>query len=796
MDPFLYVNVVQNFKETGFVAIFAGAMNTCVRYCFILLFYLIATKASAQYIQVNDTYTAQELVEDVLINSSCASVSNFSVSGGNFASGAQSYGYFSGAGTTFPFANGIVLSTGSAKRTEGPNNSLLDEGNNMSWGGDDDLENALDINNSVNATILEFDFIPLGNKISFDYILSSEEYHDNAPCRYSDGFAFLLKEANTTNPYQNLAIVPGTSTPVKVTSVRPQISGSGGCPAENEEYFGGFNGQEHPTDFNGQTAVLTAEAHVTPGVQYHIKLVIADEGNYRYDSAIFLGGGSFQVTTDLGPDRLLATNNPACNGETITLDATTPGAINYTWYKGGVQQSTGAANNTFAVTTPGTYSVEVQLNGTCFSEGQVEIEYASAVPTSTQSLLQCDDNNDGLSIFNLDLADVLVNTDPNSTVTYYTSLPAANAGGNGTGFITNTAAFANTTPNQQVYARVQNQFGCYGVSTVTLATSANTVANPAALETCDDDGNEDGFHTFDLTGTGQDILQNLPPGLQLQYFATFADALSTENPIANPATFTNTTAYNQSVYARVYNGSDCYGIAEIDLVVFTFGNALQDETLTLCTNTTITLDPGMYSTYTWSTNPPVLTRTLTVSQPGTYTVTVTNANGCPGTKTYTVTASGPATDADIAVNDFAGNNNSVTITPVGPGSYEYSLDGIDYQQEPFFSDLDTGEYTIYIRDTNGCSPRYTEDVFVLDYPRFFTPNGDGENDYWHIPYLQFRGDAEITIFNRFGKLIHRLRGIEGWDGTYNGKPLPSTDYWFVLKFSDGRTIKGHFSMLR
>ncbi len=763
-------------------------------YLFITLTTLYMSSVSAQVIQVDDTYTSQQLV-DALVAGSCAQVSNISINGWSGGSGSPSYGHFTANGSGFPFANGNVLSTGFAASAPGPNTSLLSQGNN-SWGGDDDLEAALGVGGTINATILEFDFVPVTNTISFDYIFASEQYLTsiNSPnqCNYTDGFAFLLKEAGSTGPYQNLAVVPGTDIPVKVNTVR----GEGVCPAANEEYFGGFNPDNSPVNFNGQTVILTAQANVTAGTTYHIKLVVADQGNGLYDSAIFLGGGSFNLSTDLGPDRLIATNNALCNGETLALNATTPGAVNYTWYKGGVQQSSGAANNTFTVTSPGTYSVEVELPGGCSAEDDIVIEYVPAIPASAQTLLQCDDNNDGLTIFNLALADALVNTDPNSTVTYYTSLPAANAGGNGTGFITNTAAFANTTPNQQVYARVQNQFGCYGVSTVTLATSANTVANPAPLETCDDDGNEDGFHTFDLTGTGQDILQALPAGLQLQYFATFAHALSTENPIANPATFTNTTAYNQTVYARVYNGSDCYGIAEIDLVVFTFGNALQDETLTLCTNTTITLDPGIYSTYTWSTNPPVLTRTLTVSQPGTYTVTVTNANGCPGTKTYTVTASGPATDADIAVNDFAGNNNSVTITPVGPGIYEYSLDGINYQQEPFFSDLDTGEYTIYIRDINGCGPRYTKDVFVLDYPRFFTPNGDGENDYWHIPYLQFRGDAEITIFNRFGKLVHRLRGVEGWDGTYNGKPLPSTDYWFVLKFSDGRTIKGHFSMLR
>ena len=769
-------------------------MNIRLIYIYITLICLAGWRANAQYIQVNDTYTAQQLVENVLINSSCATVSNFSVSGGNFASGAQSYGFFNGAGTTFPFANGIVLSTGSAKRTEGPNTSLLDEGNNMGWNGDNDLEQALNINNSVNATLLEFDFIPLGNKISFDYILSSEEYHDNAPCRYSDGFAFLLKEVGTSAPYQNLAIVPGTSTPVKVTSVHPEIGGANGCPAINEEYFGGFNGQNHPTDFNGQTAVLTAEAHVTPGVQYHIKLVIADEGNYRYDSAIFLEGGSFEVTTDLGQDRLLANGNPVCSGETLTLDATTTGAVNYRWLKNGVQQVAGPGNAMFSVNSAGTYTVEVQLSGTCFSEGKIEIEYAAPLANTPQTLLQCDDNNDGLTIFNLALADALVNTDPANTVEYYSTFAAAD---NATTPTLSKSGYSNIAPNQQVYARVQTPTGCYAVSTVTLATSANTVTDPAPLAKCDDDANEDGFYTFDLTTTSTQILQGLPTGLQLLYFETYANALSITSPIANPAAYTNTTAFNQIVYARVYSGSDCYGIARIRLQVYTFGNALQDETLILCTGASLTLDPGSFTSYSWNTTPAKTTRTLTVSQPGTYTVTVTNANGCQGSKIFTVVASGPATAAELIVNDFAGNNNSITVNASGPGSYEYSIDGANYQPEPFFNDLATGEYTVYIKDANGCLPVLAKSVYVLDYPRFFTPNGDGANDYWQVPFLITRGDAEITVFDRFGKLIQRFRGnSRGWDGTYNGKPLPSNDYWFVLRFGDGKIIRGHFSMLR
>ncbi len=212
-------------------------------YKFIIISILVfSNKTIAQNIVVDDTYTAQQLVENVLVNSPCATVSNFSVSGDTFSNGAQSYGFFSYSGSDFPFTNGIVLSTSRASRTAGPNNNLIDEGS-TSWQGDFDLEQALEIN-------------------------GTEEYQGTAPCRYSDGFAFLLKVAGSTDDYQNLALIPGTSTPVKVTTVHPEIPGSNGCDAENETFFGSYNNSVHPINFNGQTVVMTAEANVIPGVTY------------------------------------------------------------------------------------------------------------------------------------------------------------------------------------------------------------------------------------------------------------------------------------------------------------------------------------------------------------------------------------------------------------------------------------------------------------------------------------------------------------------------------------------------
>ncbi len=777
-------------------------MNTPFAHYAALLLILLTTGASAQYIQVDDTYTPQQLVEDVLINNPCASISNVSVTGAAYADGVQSYGYFSGAGTTFPFQNGIILSTGKAIGAQGPNDSLLDDGAGIGWEGDRDLENALDISISVNATVLEFDFIPLADSISFDYMMSSEEYHGDAPCRYSDGFAFLLREADTENPYRNLAVIPGTNEPVKVTSVHPDISP--GCPAQNEQYFDAFNRNEHPTNFNGQTTVMTATSAVMPGVRYHIKLVIADEGNPRYDSAIFIGGGSFNVGADLGPDRTIATNNPVCFGEQFTLNATTTTADGYQWYKNNAI-ITGATNPVYVVdpaidpTPNGTYKVDIAFAASCVSERSIILEYAPAIALGTYTLLQCDDNNDGLTIYNLENAGQLVaNSNTGLTaVNYFTS--RANAEAN-TNEVSNINSFRNTIVNQPIYIRMQNNYGCTGIATVILATSVNTISNATPLEECDDDGSDDGLYVFDLTEAAAEILNGLPAGLQLDYYISMDNAFSVRTPIATPQSFNNTIAYDQVIYARISSGSDCYGIAQIPLIVHSFGSALNNEAVVLCdTTVSIPLNAGSgYTSYSWDTTPPTLTQTLNVTEPGIYTVTVTNTFNCTGIKTFTVTESGRATDAQFEIQDFTGGSNSVTVLPQGIGTYQYSLDGVRFQESPLFTNLDSGQYTVYIKDINGCGNPFRKTVVVLDYPKYFTPNGDGMHEYWSIPYMYSRPNINVVIYDRYGKVVTGFKGGNslGWDGTLGGRKLPASDYWFVITLENGETFKGHFALIR
>lgn len=91
----------------------------------------------------------------------------------------------------------------------------------------------------------------------------------------------------------------------------------------------------------------------------------------------------------------------------------------------------------------------------------------------------------------------------------------------------------------------------------------------------------------------------------------------------------------------------------------------------------------------------------------------------------------------------------------------------------------------------------TQSILVLGYPKFFTPNGDGFNDYWRISQLsQIYPEAQVEVFDRYGKFLYQFTAQEtGWDGTFNSRKLPASDYWFVLRLSN-RTVRGHFSLLK
>jgi valyl-tRNA synthetase len=458
-------------------------------------------------------------------------------------------------------------------------------------------------------------------------------------------------------------------------------------------------------------------------------------------------------------------------------------------------------------------------------------------PTIVEDLVYpiCMRNSTGVAVFTLssmnpevlgpdqDVADY--------TVSYYLTPEDAQAGVNPL-----SDTYTNITNPQEIYIRVvNNATGCVNpVGSLILIVEEAAVGNPVdfndpALTQCDTDGTNDGQIIFDLTQFTGDIIAGNPQGVTIHYYDNMDD-LNTDlaaglgvhdNAIANPAAYTNTIPEGQSVYALLVNmdtTTGCPDIIEIPLTVnllpepviedglvcvdFETGNVLSDYTF----NTG--LDQATHS-FVWTYNGTPLPQgstSITVTQPGTYTVTATNLiTGCVSeTQTAVVVQSG-APLVSAAVSNAFTENQIITVTATGNTvgglnpNWAYALDFGPFQESNVFTNVSPGTHTITVMDLNGCGETSIT-VTAINYPKYFTPNGDGYNDTWNIIGLNQQPNAIIYIFDRYGKLLKQISATSaGWDGTFNGQPLPSTDYWFTVNYSEDnqwKEFKAHFSLKR
>jgi gliding motility-associated-like protein len=155
----------------------------------------------------------------------------------------------------------------------------------------------------------------------------------------------------------------------------------------------------------------------------------------------------------------------------------------------------------------------------------------------------------------------------------------------------------------------------------------------------------------------------------------------------------------------------------------------------------------------------------------------------------------------IKVDNFFQDNQSIIISVInGIGDYEFSIDGINFQESPSFNVTKGGFYTVIIRDKKGCSDEALQ-AHIVTYPKFFTPNNDGYNDIWKIEGLTAEMNPVISIFDRYGKLLKVIHIQDiGWNGVFNGVDLPSDDYWFSIEYFSIEGVpsvfKSHFSLIR
>jgi valyl-tRNA synthetase len=187
---------------------------------------------------------------------------------------------------------------------------------------------------------------------------------------------------------------------------------------------------------------------------------------------------------------------------------------------------------------------------------------------------------------------------------------------------------------------------------------------------------------------------------------------------------------------------------------------------------------------------------------GVYSLVATEiATGCSSEiVSATVIQSAPAVVTFTVSNAFAENQTITVTTNAYQGSqYVYQLDQGPIQESGVFENVSPGPHQVTVYDLAGCES-VTIEVEAINYPQFFTPNGDGFNDTWNIIGLDNQPNAKIYIFDRYGKLLKQISAAgQGWDGTFNGQPAPSTDYWFTVDYFEEaqiKTFKANFTLKR
>lgn len=295
-----------------------------------------------------------------------------------------------------------------------------------------------------------------------------------------------------------------------------------------------------------------------------------------------------------------------------------------------------------------------------------------------------------------------------------------------------------------------------------------------------------------------EIISTLPTISNNNITGTWSPVLN--NTITTTYTFTPSTG-------------SCATTAKMDIVILPTPNVELNHTEILCreNNELIELNAGLISglqsqySYEWYRNDTLLPSEkgyyLSVSQYGIFNcIVIDNSTACKSIRTNNVFYSEIVTIEKIIISDLA-LNNTVTVIATGSENIEYSLDmpSGPFQISNIFDNVEAGFHTVYVKDKNDCGS-ISKMIAVIGAPLYFTPNNDGYNDKWKIIGInnQFFKNFKISIFDRFGKLLKVILNneTEGWDGYYNGYPLPADDYWFIIDFEDGRTAKGHFSLKR
>ena len=601
---------------------------------------------------LNNAVTPTNLVNNFLLGAG-VTATNITYTGASISR--SSFNCAGGCNLGVP--GGILLSTGEAIAPTSP--ASYHHSTDVNAAGDAQLDAIVAPRLTEDATILEFDFSVASDSVKFEYVFASEEYNDYANTNFNDVFAFFISGPGITGS-QNIAIIPGTTTPVSINTVNNGNSGGVSAgPCMNCTYFVDNVGGPS-VYYDGFTTVLTAKAAVQPCQIYHIKLAIADAGDGVFDSGVFLKSGSF---SSLGQIAIFANgqaqqNNStvyACTGTAVNL-CLNP-SPNYTWSHGPTTQCVTVTEANLA--PGGNYQAYTYGPGGCFAfSTQVHVQFVTPTATITPS--------------------GPTNLCPGGNVTL-----TANAGNSYLWSNGATTQSINVTTAGNYIVTVTNSPNCSATSTPVQVTVGSATAQiNGTLSLCS------GANTTLTANLGQSYLWNT---------GAITQAINV------------TTAGNYTV--TVTQAGGCTATATANVQVNTNPTPAITGTLAICQGANTSLNAGAgFSTYLWNTS--AVTQSLNVTTSGTYTVTVTNAAGCSGTTSAAVTVNALPVPAITGTTSFCTGSNTNLNAGGGFSSYLWNTGAITQ----VLNVSTGGNYTVTVTNAAGCSATDNVNVTVNALP--------------------------------------------------------------------------------
>ena len=391
------------------------------------------------------------------------------------------------------------------------------------------------------------------------------------------------------------------------------------------------------------------------------------------------------------------------------------------------------------------------------------------IAVQNATLLSCANNGSSTASFDLTTANVY--SDLTAVKKYYLTMDDLLANVNEIQNVTN---YVST--EKDIYVNITSSAGCTGNVKITLKFHPQVIVNEDTLEEC---YNVDDITkaTFDLTTANVSTLT----GGSKKFYPTLSNAISGTSEINN---FTNYISSNSSIYVRVISDNGCYSITKINLKVISPVKSSLLKNKTICAEDRTTLDAGAgFDGYEWSTG--ATTQAIHGVPVGAYWVKLKTG------KCYTIQEVNVYASNLPVISSLDIKNNSVTVNVIGGNSpYQYSLDGINWQDSNVFSGLSRGDHKFYVKDSYNCTPIQIQ-ITVPNLVNAITPNGDNINDEIDYSALAYKKNLVFTVYNRYGNKIYEADKIRNykWNGMSSGKKVQTGTYWYTITWNEDNASK-------